>query len=85
MAPALRPLFRKKPQISAKQIPGNVEPAIHAMTDLAASLKPDDLALRAYILYERFGPEIPPGQDKDGSEGRSGHWFDPVSCLIPIV
>jgi len=40
-----------------------------AMNELAASLEPTDLAARAYGLYERFRPAIPPGQQGWGAKG----------------
>jgi len=40
-----------------------------AMKDLAGSLEPDDLASQSYRLYERFRPEIPPGQQGWGAKG----------------
>ncbi len=33
-----------------------------AMTELAKSLPPSELAEKAYTLYEKFRPEIPPGK-----------------------
>jgi len=40
-----------------------------AMKELAGSLEPEDLAGRAYRLYERFRPSIPPGQQGWGAKG----------------
>lgn len=40
-----------------------------AMTALAQSLSPDDLAARAYSLYEQFRPRIPPGTRGWGAKG----------------
>jgi hypothetical protein len=40
-----------------------------AMEDLAEALDPDDLAERAYGLYERFRPEIAPGARGWGQKG----------------
>jgi len=40
-----------------------------AMETLAASLPPDDLASRAFGLYEKFRPEIPAGQRGWGAKG----------------
>ena len=40
-----------------------------AMKDLAGSFAPDELAARAYALYERFRPDIPPGQRGWGVQG----------------
>jgi hypothetical protein len=40
-----------------------------AMGDLARSFKPAELAAKAYSLYERFRPEIPPGVRGWGVKG----------------
>ena len=40
-----------------------------AMTALAKSLSPADLADRAYALYEAFRPEVPPGIRGWGAAG----------------
>lgn len=40
-----------------------------AMQTLSASMDPDDLASRAYRLYERFRPEIPAGRRGWGAKG----------------
>ncbi|MBC7287040.1 MAG: hypothetical protein H5T86_03150 [Armatimonadetes bacterium] len=40
-----------------------------AMTQLAAAYTPEELAERAFELYERFRPEIPPGRAGWGSKG----------------
>ncbi len=40
-----------------------------AMEELADSLETDDLASRAYRLYERFRPNIPPGRQGWGAKG----------------
>jgi hypothetical protein len=40
-----------------------------AMSDLARSLKPAELATRAYSLYERFRPDIPAGVRGWGIKG----------------
>jgi hypothetical protein len=40
-----------------------------AMGDLARSFKPAELAAKAYSLYERFRPEIPPGVHGWGVKG----------------
>jgi hypothetical protein len=34
----------------------------NAMLELAKSLPPSQLAQKAYALYEKFRPEIPPGK-----------------------
>jgi len=39
------------------------------MAVLAGSLPPRDLAARAYSLYEKFRPEIPPGVVGWGAAG----------------
>jgi len=38
-----------------------LEEVSNAMMELANSLPPSDLAEKAYTLYEKFRPEIPPG------------------------
>ena len=40
-----------------------------AMEDLAGSYKPEQLARRAYALYEQFRPEIPEGKKGWGAAG----------------
>lgn len=40
-----------------------------AMTALAEALNADDLSERAYALYERFRPAIPPGRRGWGAKG----------------
>ncbi|MHB9034512.1 MAG: hypothetical protein ACYC6L_15880 [Anaerolineae bacterium] len=40
-----------------------------ALEELAASYPPDELAARAYALYERFRPEIPAGKAGWGAAG----------------
>jgi len=47
----------------------DLDAVAQAMRDLAASLNPDELAVRAYSLYERFRPEIPPGKQGWGAKG----------------
>ncbi len=39
-----------------------LEDVSNAMLGLAKSLPPSQLAEKAYTLYEKFRPEIPPGQ-----------------------
>lgn len=39
------------------------------MTTLAKSMKPEDLAPRAFDIYTRFRPEIPRGQKGWGVKG----------------
>ena len=43
--------------------------AREAMTGLAGAFEPEDLAEAAYGLYERFRPDIPPGQRGWGAKG----------------
>ena len=45
------------------------EPARAAMAELAGALEPDELAGRAYSLYERFRPAIPAGRRGWGAKG----------------
>lgn len=40
-----------------------------AMKDLARTFKPQELAARAYLLYEGFRPEIPEGTKGWGAQG----------------
>jgi hypothetical protein len=46
-----------------------LEATRRAMAVLAGSLPPRDLAMRAYSLYEKFRPEIPPGVIGWGAAG----------------
>ena len=41
-----------------------------AMLDLAKSLPPSEPAGKAYALYEKFRPEIPPGKKGWGASGK---------------
>ena len=41
-----------------------------AMLKLAKSLAPSQLAEKAYTLYEKFRPEIPPGKKGWGASGK---------------
>ena len=41
----------------------------NAMKELAESFPPDQLEARAYVLYEKFRPEIPPGVEGWGAKG----------------
>ena len=41
-----------------------------AMKELAKSLTPSELAEKAYSLYEKFRPEIPPGKKGWGASGK---------------
>lgn len=43
--------------------------AKEAMEALAKAFEPDDLAKRAFALYETFRPEIPPGKTGWGAKG----------------
>ena len=45
------------------------EPARRAMTTLASSFRAEDLAERAYGLYEEFRPEVPAGRRGWGAAG----------------
>jgi len=40
------------------------------MEELARSLPPSELAEKAYALYEKFRPEIPPGKRGWGASGK---------------
>jgi len=40
------------------------------MKELAKSLTPSELAEKAYSLYERFRPEIPPGKKGWSASGK---------------
>jgi hypothetical protein len=40
------------------------------MLELARSLPPPQLAGKAYALYEKFRPEIPPGEKGWGASGK---------------
>jgi hypothetical protein len=42
----------------------------NAMLELAKSLPPSQLAEKAYALYEKFRPEIPPGKKGWGASGK---------------
>lgn len=41
-----------------------------AMTELAKALEPNELAERAFSLYEQFRPQIPPGRRGWGAKGK---------------
>jgi hypothetical protein len=41
-----------------------------AMKELAKSLTPSELVEKAYQLYEKFRPEIPPGRRGWGASGK---------------
>jgi hypothetical protein len=47
-----------------------LEDVSNAMLELARSLAPSQLAEKAYALYEKFRPEIPPGKKGWGASGK---------------
>ena len=47
-----------------------LEDVSKAMLGLAKSLPPSQLAEKAYALYEKFRPEIPPGKKGWGASGK---------------
>ena len=47
-----------------------LEDVSRAMLELAKSLPPPHLAEKAYALYEKFRPEIPPGKKGWGASGK---------------
>jgi hypothetical protein len=47
-----------------------LEDVSRAMLDLAKSLPPPQLAEKAYALYEKFRPDIPPGERGWGASGK---------------
>jgi hypothetical protein len=47
-----------------------LEDVSKAMLELAKSLPPAQLAEKAYTLYEKFRPEIPPGKKGRGASGK---------------
>jgi hypothetical protein len=47
----------------------NYETVRTVMEELAGSFPPEELAYKAYILYEEFRPSIPPGQRGWGAKG----------------
>jgi len=47
-----------------------LEDVSNAMLELAKSLPPSELAGKAYALYEKFRPEIPPGKKGWGASGK---------------
>jgi hypothetical protein len=47
-----------------------LEDVSNAMVELAKSLPPSQLAEKAYALYEKFRPEIPPGKKGWGASGK---------------
>lgn len=62
-----------RPESVQKYLEGKLGDALedvsHVMLDLANSLPPSGLAGRAYALYEKFRPEIPPGKKGWGASG----------------
>jgi len=74
--PAVRALSKDKPiapESVDRYLESNfgeiLEAARRAMAVLARSYAPDDLADRAYTLYEAFRPEIPAGVKGWGAAG----------------
>ena len=49
-----------------------LEDVSSAMLELAKSLPPSHLAEKAYALYEKFRPEIPPGKKRVGGHRQAG-------------
>lgn len=47
-----------------------LEDVSNAMLKLGKSLPPAQLAEKAYVLYEKFRPEIPPGKKGWGASGK---------------
>jgi hypothetical protein len=47
-----------------------LEEVYEAMKELAKSLTPSELAEKAYSLYEKFRPQIPPGKRGWGASGK---------------
>jgi hypothetical protein len=47
-----------------------LEDVSNALVELAKSLPPSQLAEKAYTLYEKFRPEIPPGKKGWGAFGK---------------
>lgn len=52
-----------------------------AMTELAGSMKPKELADNAYALYERFRPDVPAGKRGWGAKGALD--LDLIRSLAP--
>ena len=48
----------------------SLEDVSNAMRELAKSLPPSQLAQKAYTLYEKFRPEIPPGKKGWAASGK---------------
>ncbi len=53
----------------ASKFGGDLSAVRDAMVELAESLDEDELAERAYPLYEQFRPKIPPGARGWGAKG----------------
>ncbi len=73
----LRALSREspiRPESVQKYLEGKfgdaLEDVSNAMLELAKSLPPPQLAGKAYALYEKFRPEIPPGKKGWGVSGK---------------
>ncbi len=58
---------QKYPESKFGDAPEDVSKAI---LELAKSLPPSELAEKAYSLYEKFRPEIPPGKKGWGAQGK---------------
>ncbi len=66
-----RPIVPDKVEFYLKgKFGDDLEAAISAMQDLAQSMMPDELAECSYPLYEKFRPEVPPGQQGWGAKGK---------------
>jgi hypothetical protein len=61
-----------------------LEDVSSAMLELAKSLPSSQLMEKAYTLYEKFRPEIPPGE-KGGGPPASWTWTSSVRWLRPDV
>ena len=63
-----------RPESMQKYLEGKFGDALEdvskAMLELAKSLPPSQLAEKAYTLYEKFRPEIPPGKKGWGASGK---------------
>jgi hypothetical protein len=75
-ADGLRALEKDKPsdpasveRYLAKAFGDRVHDVRAAMMELARSLDADDLAARAFKLYEAFRPAVPPGERGWGAKG----------------
>ena len=74
-----------RPESEQKYLEGKfgdaLEDVSRAMIELANSLPPSQLAVKAYDLYEKFRPEIPPGKKGWGC----GFRFQMVKANFPGV